>query len=81
MDALQRGGVAGPLAMFGRSEQTMDTASFGQASAVAVFGGASLDLRRATIAKDGAVLRANAAFGRVRVRVPAGWRVETHGIG
>lgn len=45
----------------------------------AVFGGTELDLRDAELA-PGASLDVFAAFGGAEIRVPDGWRVETHGL-
>ncbi|MEI7744142.1 MAG: hypothetical protein WCK58_10390 [Chloroflexota bacterium] len=45
------------------------------------FGGGTLDLRRATLAPGGALLRVQAVFGGGLLVVPAGWRVETRLLG
>ncbi|HSF86546.1 MAG TPA: DUF5668 domain-containing protein [Acidimicrobiia bacterium] len=44
-----------------------------------IFGGTELDLRDARLAPD-ASLDVFAAFGGAEIRVPEGWRVETHGL-
>jgi len=46
-----------------------------------VFGGATIDLRGAKIAKEGAKLHINCAFGGVEVIVPKDCRVITNGTG
>jgi predicted membrane protein len=46
-----------------------------------VFGGYKLDLREAKIAKDGAELNVNCAFGGVEIFVPDNCRVVTTGTG
>ncbi|MHC1716841.1 MAG: LiaF domain-containing protein [Candidatus Dojkabacteria bacterium] len=47
----------------------------------AIFGGYELDLREATISKDGAKLSVNAVFGGAEVFVPKNCRVVTNGSG
>jgi hypothetical protein len=42
------------------------------------YGGATLDLRQATIHPEGASLELRAAFGGIRLVVPDEWRVEQH---
>jgi cell wall-active antibiotic response 4TMS protein YvqF len=48
---------------------------------VAVFGEVKIDLRKAGIAGDQAVIDVNALFGGVDIRVPDNWRVEMRGAG
>ena len=45
------------------------------------FGGLELDLREASISKDGAKLNINVAFGGVTIYVPKNCRVKTNGVG
>ena len=47
----------------------------------AVFGGFEIDLRRANILEDEAVLDLNAVFGGIEVRVPESWSVVVKGAG
>jgi hypothetical protein len=47
----------------------------------AVFGGFEIDLRKADIAGDEAVLELNAVFGGIEVRVPEAWSVVVKGAG
>ncbi|MBI3745160.1 MAG: hypothetical protein HY264_01275 [Chloroflexi bacterium] len=42
------------------------------------YGGATLDLREATIHPEGASIELRAAFGGLRLVVPDAWRVEQH---
>ena len=51
--------------------------AFRGGSALAWFGGIEIDLREAALAAD-ARLRTTALFGGVSLRVPDGWRVESH---
>jgi Cell wall-active antibiotics response 4TMS YvqF len=51
-------------------------------SAVALMGGAEIDLREATLDPGGATLDVTAILGGVQVTLPAGWnvQVESHGL-
>ena len=51
-------------------------AAFRGGSALAWYGGGSLDLRGATLDPAGATLRIRTIFGGFRLVVPEGWRVE-----
>ena len=44
------------------------------------YGGQRLDLRGATLAPEGATLKARCLFGGLQVLVPATWRVQVSGI-
>ncbi|MFQ5967015.1 MAG: hypothetical protein ACE5MI_05325 [Acidimicrobiia bacterium] len=50
-------------------------------TAIAIYGGAELDLRRAELASAGATLRIVTVFGGVSVLVPDGWNVRMKTIG
>jgi hypothetical protein len=67
------------VALFSGKEVTSDSQEFRGGSLTALFGGIDLDLRRAALPQDGALLDVTAAFGGVDVVVPAGWRVRLHG--
>ena len=45
------------------------------------FGGGTIDLRDATLAPEGALLRTTAVFGGGQILVPDNWSVETHIVG
>ncbi len=47
------------------------------ADVTAIFGGATLDLRRAKLAPEGGAVDVTAIFGGAKIIVPAGWAVET----
>jgi hypothetical protein len=47
----------------------------------ALFGGYEIDLRKAEIAEDSAVLELNAIFGGIEVKVPEAWFVVMKGAG
>ena len=51
--------------------------AFRGGSMLAWFGGISVDLRRATLAPDGAHLDLHALNGGIAIRVPEGWRVRS----
>jgi hypothetical protein len=64
------------VAVFDGIDLTSRATAFRGGSALAWFGGVSLDLRQATLA-PGARLTVHAVFGGVAVRVPPEWRVES----
>lgn len=63
-------------AIFGGSEQRSASDTFTGANLTAVFGGAELDLRDATVADPPAHVNAVALFGGVSLLVPPDWTVE-----
>lgn len=64
---------------FSGSELASNSNRFRGGSISAVFGGAEVDLRNATLAPD-AQLDVFAAFGAVEIRVPDGWQVSVKGL-
>ena len=70
-------------AIFGPLEFVSTADAFRGGSVECWFGGGTIDLRGATLAPDGAYLRATAVFGGASILVPETWTVETHvnGIG
>lgn len=64
---------------FGGTEVASHSKHFEAGNIGAVFGGAEVDLRDATLA-EGATLDVFTAFGGTEVRVPEGWKVITHGL-
>jgi hypothetical protein len=65
------------VAIFDGIDLTSRATAFAGGSALAWFGGISLDLREATLA-PGARLSVHALFGGVAIRVPPGWRLESN---
>lgn len=65
--------------IFSGSELASDSPNFRGGSVGAVFGGAEIDLRNASLAPD-AVLDVFVMFGGIELRVPDGWRVTTRGM-
>ncbi|HEX6301516.1 MAG TPA: DUF5668 domain-containing protein [Acidimicrobiia bacterium] len=65
--------------LFSGSEIASNSTSFRGGRIGAIFGGAEVDLRHATLAPD-AELDVFAAFGGVEIAVPEGWRVEINGF-
>jgi predicted membrane protein len=55
----------------------VDSSALERGEAKAVMGGLSLDLRGAEIAGEEASIDVGAVFGRIELRVPEDWRVET----
>ena len=54
--------------------------TFRGGTTVCWYGGQRLDLRGATLAKEGATLRVRCVFGGLQVLVPESWRVSVRGI-
>lgn len=65
--------------LFSGSDIASNSASFRGGQVGALFGGADLDLRQASLA-EGAALDIFVAFGGVEVKVPEGWYVELNGF-
>ena len=75
------GPVLNVVAIFSGSRRSVDSQDFRGGEVVAVFGGIRLDLRRAAMTVDRAVLEINAVFGGVEIRVPETWLVTMKGAG
>ncbi|MBZ5607435.1 MAG: cell wall-active antibiotics response protein [Acidobacteriia bacterium] len=83
MDGVPASGepVMNVVAIFSGSKRTLDSQDFRGGQVVAVFGGVRLDLRRAAISVEKAVIDINAIFGGVEIRVPDNWNVLMKGAG
>ena len=62
--------------VFGGSENQITSQHFGGGRIYAVFGSSDIDLRRATIADEGATINIVSSFGRVSLLVPEDWAVN-----
>lgn len=60
----------GSTAVFSGSNKKINSKDFKGSKVSAVFGGAKLDLRDATISKDGAVIDVSTVFGGIEILVP-----------
>jgi predicted membrane protein len=67
--------------MFSGSRRRIDSEDFQGGQLTAMFGGIELDLRRAHIKQDKAVLDATAMFGGIEITVPDEWTVSVTGMG
>jgi len=67
--------------IFGGGDRQVNTKNFQGARLMAVFGGYKIDLLRAEIEGDQAVLEASAVFGGGEIRVPENWLVVMQGVG
>ncbi len=65
--------------IFSGSELASSSSNFRGGNVGAVFGGAEIDLRNATLAPD-AALDVFVMFGGLELKVPEGWRVTTQGM-
>lgn len=70
------GSVAEAVALFGGSDVRVTSREFTRGTLTALFGGAELDLRDATVAAPPAYVDATAVFGGVEVVVPREWNVR-----
>lgn len=75
------GSDLGHWVIFSGVKRRIETQDFKGGDIVAIFGGVNIDLRRANIAGDRAVIDVNALFGGVDIRVPDTWRVSIKGMG
>jgi predicted membrane protein len=71
----------GAWAIFSGVKRRIDSQDFKGGEATAVFGEVKIDLRKAGIAGDQAVLDVNALFGGIDIRVPENWLVVVRGTG
>ena len=61
---------------FGGSDTQITSQNFSGGRVLTVIGGCKLDLRRASIADEGAVINIVASLGGVRLTVPEDWAVN-----
>lgn len=67
--------------IFGGGRRMIDSPDFRGGEVTAIFGGYEVDLRRASITAEHAVIDVTAMFGGVEIQVPGTWTVEARGIG
>ena len=65
----------GHFVLFSGIKRRIESQDFKGGDIVAIFGGVNIDLRRAGITGERAVIDVNALFGGVDIRVPDSWRV------
>jgi len=68
-------------AVFSGGKRVISDQNFTGAKFDAVFGGFEVDLRKANIEGDSAVLDLNAVFGGIEVKIPESWNVVMKGAG
>jgi predicted membrane protein len=71
----------GVWVVFSGTKRRIEAPDFKGGDIVAIFGGVNLDLRRAIITGERAVIDVNALFGGVDIKVPDNWKVVTKGMG
>lgn len=69
------------IAIFGGFKRRVATDDYRGAHYVAIFGGGEIDLRRAQIQGDSAVIEITAIFGGFEIRVPSNWMVRNEVVG
>jgi predicted membrane protein len=72
--------VLNELAVFGGGELQSDASDFRGGEVFALFGGYKIDLRKASMQADQAVIHASALFGGIDIRVPLSWAVVLDGV-
>lgn len=72
---------ADAVAIFGGIKRQVSTEDFRGATYVAIFGGGEIDLRRADILADEAVIDITAILGGFELRVPSTWIVVNEVVG
>ena len=68
-------------AVFGGGKRKITSDDFRGGTISAVFGGFELDLRSAVMRTNAAVLRIDAVFGGVEIKIPEGWCASVEGTG
>jgi predicted membrane protein len=76
-----RGGPLGSVAFFGAIERRVEGTIVEGGDIVALFGGFKIDLSRAEMDGEQAVIDATAIFGGGEIIVPEWWRVSVEGVG
>ncbi|MDE3165542.1 MAG: hypothetical protein KGN36_07035 [Acidobacteriota bacterium] len=72
---------ADAVTIFGGIKRQVTSEDFRGATYVAIFGGGEIDLRRAGIVADEAVVDITAIFGGFEIRVPSNWIVVNEVVG
>jgi hypothetical protein len=67
--------------IFSGAKRRIETKDFEGGEALAIFGGAEIDLRKADTKREQVFIEANAIFGGIEIRVPETWRVILRGTG
>jgi predicted membrane protein len=73
--------IADNLSIFGGGQRRISDKDFTKADILAVFGGYTLDLRKAAMKENRAVVDATAVFGGIEIQVPESWNVVVRGVG
>jgi hypothetical protein len=75
------GGALNSVCIFGGIERKIEGKYFQGGDVVAIFGGFKIDVSRADMEANEAVINATAVFGGGELIVPEGWRVLVEGVG
>jgi predicted membrane protein len=70
-----------PMIVFGGAVQRVDSQEFEGGEVLCVFGGVDLDMRKAKMKSEVAIIEVNAIFGGCHLKVPETWSVEIRGTG
>jgi predicted membrane protein len=66
--------------MFGGGERKISTPAFERGDVFAMFGGFEIDLRKADMKGNRAIIDANCLFGGIVLKVPEDWNVTMRGL-
>lgn len=69
------------VAIFGGSKRNVVTQDFQGGSIVAMFGGVALDLRKAGMSGEAAVIDIVSIFGGADIKIPEHWSANVQGVG
>jgi len=65
--------------VFSGSKNNIESENFEGAEIMTMFGGTEINMRRASISPDGAVIDISVSFGGVTLFIPETWRIEVSG--
>ncbi len=74
-------GTLDEVAVFSGGKRVLNSENFRGGQIVAIFGGVQLDLRKANMAEDSAILEIHSIFGGAEIQIPEHWSAQVRGVG